>query len=103
MDGTGKPTNPNRQFIFPVVSPWKNSKEWDIMSKENEKVSDSIRNERMTHKPSKEPEHTPHGNQHECANPGKKHANPTPAPDRAGEQEESQIQVRHTPTIHQRE
>ena len=23
MDGTGKPTVRNRQFIFPVVSPWK--------------------------------------------------------------------------------
>ena len=24
MDGTGKSTTRNRQFIFPVVSPWKN-------------------------------------------------------------------------------
>ena len=101
MDGTGKPTVRNRQFIFPVVSPWKNSKEWDIMYQENKKVSEALRNGRMTHEPGTEPEHTPRGNQHKCSNSGKKHAIPTPAPSRAGEQDKSQPQARQTTTMHQ--
>ena len=69
------------------------------MYKENGKVSEALRNKRMTH----DSEHTPRGNLQDGANPGKNHAIPTPASSRTGEQERSQAQAMQTPTMHTRE
>ena len=101
MDRTGKTTMRNRQFIFPVVSPWKNLK-WDIMYRDNEKMSEALRTGRMTQEVDTDPRHTPRGNQHELTNLGNNHANQTPAPIRTGEQKESPPQARQTPTMQQK-
>ena len=73
-----------RQFIFPVVSPWKDTKEWDIMYRDNKKMSEALRNGKMTQSSETGAEHTPRENSPRDANPGKNLASETPVPNRAG-------------------
>ena len=75
--------------------------EWYIMARESQTATGTIRREKLTHGPCKNPEHAPHGKPQEGANPGKKHANPTAGPARAIEQERSQGPARQTPTRQQ--